>query len=495
MPPSSLDDLNKEYIQSRKESLSRMIRLTSCIRRGARDAVRNPLRLGIIVVLLATCLTFAAAMVSVNAGAQSQLDAVNKSVGTGIDVRPAFTFGFSVAGTLSKAQIAKAEAVPGVTGATEVVQDRYQGTALKGTVKLPKQFRRFSGGGSGGQGSGGGFPGQGSGSGPGRRPVNTAKGNTIPPTITGITGKSAGIALSGGGTVTVASGRDLTTADRGSKVALMSTALAGANKLHVGSTFMLGGKKVKLVGLYTTGVAFADDSIVVPISLAQAIFKLKGATALTLYAKTSGAVAGLVKRLQSTLGSKTTVEAENSSSSSLAGALSSTSKNMKAALIGAVLAAALIIIFAVFIMVRERTREFGLMKAIGASTLNIVSQFTTEIGIITVGSAAVAVVLLVLFGNDIAHAFNISTAGASTGARFGGFGGRGGFTPPAGGFTGTFQRFGAASSRAAKPFTAALNGQTLGVMAGAAVGLAIVASWVPTWYVTKLRPARVLSNS
>jgi putative ABC transport system permease protein len=469
-----------------------MIGLSGSLKRGIKNVLRSPVRLALVVVLLGTSLTFTAAMVAMNSGSQNQLADVQKQIGTGIEIRPPFSgFGFN-AGTLTNKQIKKAESVPGIIGVTESVSQRYQGTDIAGAAKLPAQFQQFAPPSGSGSRSGG-FPGAGQGGNRApRRPFNTAKNGTIPPTITGVTGSAAKVTLTGGGTVKITKGKDLFPSDSKSQVAVAGAALAKANNWKIGSTFKLSGYKVKLIGEYTTGQSFGDNTMIVPLKFAQKLFKINGITDLTVYAGNASQVNGIAAKLQSSLGSNVQVVTQNQFYQSTFAALNATSKNVQAALIASIIAAALVIIFAVFIIVRERTREIGVLKAIGASSLNIVSQFTAEVLTLSASAAIVAAVLLAVFGNQIAKAFQVSTANPPNS----GFPGGGG-VPGGGGFSGTFRAFrqAAAPNPVTHTINASLTLESLLILLAMAIGLAVVASWIPSWYVSRVQPARVLSQA
>jgi putative ABC transport system permease protein len=462
-----------------------MTGFAGAIKRGVKNVLRSPVRLALVVVLLGASLTFTAAMVALNAGSQSRLADVQKQIGTGIEIRPPFSgFGLN-AGTLSTSEINKAKSASGIIGMTESVSQRYQGTDIAGAAKLPAQFQQFAPGSSGG--SSGGFPGRRNGGTGGfpRRPFNTAKNGTIPPTITGVTGSAARVTLNGGGTVKITKGRDLSPSEGASQVAVAGAALAKANNWKIGSTFKLSGYKVKLIGEYITGQSFGDNTMIVPLRFAQKLFKLNGITDLTVYAASASQVDAIASHLQSTLGSNVQVVTQNQFYQSTFSALNATSRNIQAALVASIITAALVIIFAVFIIVRERTREIGVLKAIGASSFNIVTQLTAEVLTLSASAAVLAAILLAVFGNQIAKAFQVSDANPSSA----------GF-PGGGGFAGSFQRFrNVAAGPSVHNLTANLTLDSLLILLGMAILLAVVASWVPSWYVSRVQPGRVLSQA
>ena len=145
--------------------------------------------------------------------------------------------------------------------------------------------------------------------------------------------------------------------------------------------------------------------------------------------------------------------------------------------------ATLVIIFAVFITVRERTIEIGTLKAIGASHWQVIRQFWGEVLALSVVAAVIAVGLLATLGPVISQAFNVATPTTTTTAV--GFGGR---------------RFGAGRALFATPAvnlnvhlsSATLNAQTLLIIVGLGMGLAVLTSVIPAWYVARIKPAEVL---
>ena len=62
------------------------------IRRGLRTILRNPLRTGLLVAVLAVSIALTLIMITVNEAFGQRLDEIRAEVGTNIDVNPAGSF-------------------------------------------------------------------------------------------------------------------------------------------------------------------------------------------------------------------------------------------------------------------------------------------------------------------------------------------------------------------------------------------------------------------
>jgi ABC-type antimicrobial peptide transport system permease subunit len=443
--------------------------------RGIRNVLRNPLRLLLVVFLLGASLMLVAAMVSLNSSAQQQLANVHQEVGTAITInyvtndsqsagpstgntgapgggqqsgggffnRPAVT-------PVPNSTVAKVKNLPGVASVEESLRRTdTDGTLQTSTIQTPD-----------------------------------GRSISIPPTVNGISTSAAHFTLAGGSTPTLVAGRTFQASDATSYVAMMSQALAGNNSLAVGSTFTLKGKTFTIIGLYTTtDQGFASNSLVVPLATMQSVFSLSGVDSITVYAQSYEQVNALATRLRSTLGKAYDVVTEASTYANTINALNTAQNSIKLALIVAIVTATLVIIFAVFITVRERTIEIGTLKAIGASHWQVIRQFWGEVLALSVVAALIAVGLLATLGPVISNAFNVSAPTTTT-------------TP--GGFGGG--RFGAVRALFASPVanlnvhlsSATLNAQALLIIVGLGMGLAVLTSVIPAWYVARIKPAEVL---
>jgi putative ABC transport system permease protein len=437
------------------------------IKRGVLNVLRNPIRMVIVVLLLGLCLMFVAAMVAMNASVQDRITQLRGQVGTNMTISPAGSSPFGGIGgstsTLTDAQVTQIKNTPGVVKTEPSVTEFYTGSEIKSATPSAGD----NGGGGGGFGGGGGR-------------------FRLGPIVYGTPGGLSDVSFFGSSssTATLASGRDLTASDDNANVALMSQTIAQANNLSVGGTFTLQGTSLKLVGLYTTDTRFADNSILLPVKTAERLFGLNGVTSVTAYAGSLNDVESIASKLRSELGSAVSVVTQQDIINNTTSALDGTENSIRGTLIASIVVAALVIIFAVFLIVRERNQEIGILKAIGASNLRVVGQFAAEILTFSIIAAVVAAVLLLAFGQPLASLFSIVSSG---GGGRGGFGGSGGFVRFAGGFGG--------GGRSGNPLDSPLTPESLLILLGLGIVLAVLASVIPAWYVARLKPARVLRQA
>ncbi|ODV13049.1 MAG: hypothetical protein ABT20_02760 [Rubrivivax sp. SCN 70-15] len=181
----------------------------------------------------------------------------------------------------------------------------------------------------------------------------------------------------------VVAGRALTPADEGRDVAIVGKLyarerlrMADAKALE-GKIVTLNGQPLQVVGIYSTGNDFGDNHVFVPIETFRRILK----------------PGDKLSKIRVTVDSVDHVEAVTAELQRLKGVDAVTAKEQVAtarATLGSISAATVygsLLLFAiggvlvVFIMVlsmRERIREIGTLKAIGASSAEVLKQFLAE---------------------------------------------------------------------------------------------------------------------
>ena len=158
--------------------------------------------------------------------------------------------------------------------------------------------------------------------------------------------------------------------------------------------------------------------------------------------------------------------------------------------IAALAGAAGVILLAMFLLVRERTREIGILKAIGASWRQIVTQFSVESLTFSVIAGVVGFGLAVASAQTVAARFFDPSPQVSSAGHFSGFqhgAGRGAEHEGFGGFFG--DRF---NSAYLGPLDISVSPDLLMYALGAAVALSIVGSVLAAVYIARLKPAEVL---
>ena len=443
--------------------------------RGVRNVLRNPLRLLLVVFLLGASLMLVAAMVSLNSSAQQQLGNVHKEVGTAITInyasndsqnaaQSATTQGGKPGGgvffnqrtvtPVPNSAVTKVKNLPGVASVEESLRRTDTSSTLKTSSIQGPNGQSFS----------------------------------PPLTVNGISTDAAHFTLAGGSTPTLVSGRSFQASDANSYVAMMSQALAQSNGLSVGSTFSWKGKTFTLIGLYTTtDQGFSNDSLVVPLAIMQHVYSINGVDSITVYAQSYEQVDALAARVRSTLGKAYDVVTEASNYTNTIDALNTAQSSIQLAMIVAIVIATLVIIFTVFITVRERTTEIGTLKAIGASHWQVIRQFWGEILALSAVAAVIALALLAMFGPLISAAFNgsIPTSSSTPGGPVSKFAGPGRvlFTSPQ------------TANLNVHLSVITVNAQALLIIVGLGMALALLTSVIPSWYVARIKPAEVLRRA
>lgn len=474
----------------------------SVLARGMRNAFRNGIRTVSIVAILGLSVGLALTMVLARHAVQARIESVEASIGNIITVSPAGVRGFAGGGDpLTGSQLGPIHAMAHVVAVTETLNDRLTAadTELQSALELgalgaraqqganaPAQNPQFSGG-----------------AGPGAFSAPIVVIGTNDPTNLQTFGVGAGVTLTAG--AAFPAGSD-------DAVALLGSGLATKNNLSVGSTFQAYGTDFTVAGIFDTGGnRFADSTMVAPLSTVQRVSGQSDAVTQAVVQVDSitnlGTTAAAIRTM---LGDAADVTSEADTSSQALEPL----KNIKSislySLAGAVGAGAVIIFLTMLMIVRERRREIGVLKAIGASNFTVMRQFMVEAVTFTLAAAVIGLMIGVVGGNPVTKLLvNNSTAGAAApavGPNAGGPGPAGQFPGPAnvpriqgGGGPGPGAALGAAPGGAG--IAQRLNLTNVRVAIGwnvvlyglaAAVFIALAGSAIPSLLLARVRPAEVL---
>jgi putative ABC transport system permease protein len=451
-----------------------------------------------VVVILAVAIALSISMLIARDAVTSKINSVRASTGNTITVSPKGFFGFSGGGTpLTTTEVNDLLDLKNVTSVQESLSEELQSsqTSLKSPTPSGTLGGRFGNVGGGGSTSAGGTGG------------STSSGNsgttfTIPVRIIGT--NSPGNALvggaNGGGTEKLTSGASFSPTSK-SNVAVVGATLASKNKLKVGSTFTAYGKTITVVGIYNSGSTFADSDVLMPLASLQTLASASGqVTSATVVVNNVNNVASVSKAITAKLGSKADVTSTEATTEAALAPLNSVKTISTYTLFGAVIGAAIILLLSMLMIVRERRREVGVLKALGAPNRSIIGQFIAESTTFTVLGALVGFIVGAALSSPIASALVSSEGSATPTSGFvrgaGGFtGGGSGFTPPSGSRFGGAGGFHATSvSNTLTTLHTSVGWSTLTYAFVFAVIIAALGSTVAAATIVRIRPAEVLRS-
>jgi putative ABC transport system permease protein len=260
-------------------------------------------------------------------------------------------------------------------------------------------------------------------------------------------------------------------------VAMVSTAMARKNGLKVGSTFTAYGKTLTVAAIFDTENQSAGNTVVTSLPVLQRLTGDAGQVSTAIVTVASLAeLAPTTTAIERTLGPEASVVSYTADAEKAASSLDSVKSIALFSLAGAVGAAVVILLLVMVLVVRERKREIGILKAIGASNGRIVAQFTTEAATFTLLGLVVGAVVGIFAASWVTSTL-VSNSGVSadTGAR---------------------GVFGASS-----PFLSHLTDVNAHVGSGvilsglaAAVVIAVLASAAASWMIGRIQPAEALRS-
>lgn len=464
--------------------------------RGVKNAFRGGVRPAAVILILAISMGLALAMLLANQAVKDKLEDVKQSVGTAITVNPAGSESGQGGGEPLKS--ADIEKLAGLENVEEV-------SASLGLMVTTESDEEESGG----------MMGMRLRSASGVEPGETNLESPVDPGTLGqrrqgVDSSSDGempeiklpIQLNGisgsldqeGKAINLTDGRLLQDGDTYS--ALVGADLAEKNSLSIGDTFKAYEKTFTVVGIYDSGTEFGNAGIYIPLVTAQKIGDLEGeATAAVVVANSIDNVESVTQAVKDTLGEDNADVATADQNAEVA--VESLESVEKVSIIGFIVAlgaAGVIIFLTMMMIVRERKREIGVLKAIGGGNGTIIGQFIIEAIVLVAISAVVGFGIAALSSNSIANALvSDTTSSQSEEAQTGQQGQGPGGPKMAGPGMNTFSQgdLGSATDLVGN-VTTNVSGAMLGYGLLAAVGIAIIGSAIPAWFITKVRPAEVL---
>ena len=428
----------------------------SMLLRSLKNLVRSPLRTTLMMVLLAVSIGLALIMATVHAATQQELGDIGGVIGTEITVRSAGSFGGMGGGEpLPQEDVDKLSDIEHVASVQASVQTRYTGDSLEapdaGTIGTPPGDRQ------------------------GRQPPSGGS-FTMGITVMGVDAATETPALMGASTFEIVEGSYITSDNADEMV--IGQNLADTNSLSVGSTVDIEGTALTVVGIYDSGTVFANNMIVMPIETTERVFDLDGVTSVTVLADDVENVDAVVEDIREIFGEDTAdVTTAEDMYERIGGSVNSAESTSNIGMIVAFVVAGVVVLFPVVLMIRQRVKEIGILKAIGASNWRIGLQFSLETLAVSVVAAIIGALITYPLAQKVA---DLMVGSDSTSPMAGRGGGPGGMFAEVGG---RFAGLDVAVSPTVFLYALAI-----------AAALAILASALPAWYIARVRPAEVLRN-
>ena len=514
--------------------------------RGFRSFRRNYTRNIIVVVLLFVCLTFSMSMLAVKLAADNQMQTIKGTVGNYAEIKLSSAYQmkqFEVerqrtaaeraaearSMTTAQEQANRVSDLVPATLADEFSKDNHIQTydeVLETNVTVPgltntnmQQLFQLRQGNGEGQGGGGG--GRGLGTGGMTQNSFYFAGNT--------NGASASDFTTGA--KKLISGKQFTYEDykNANPVVVIEKNLASQNSLKVGDTVeaqVSGASGVastidlKIIGIYETvqtqqqsqsssssvsSFNPAGNEFFAPLSVVQKLNSTPAYVSLGSYyfdsVDNTAALKATFKKDASGTGDKYELATDLSDYQAIADPLLKARNTSVIGLAGALGACAVIILLAMVIIVSNRTRELGILKAIGSTDRQVIGQFAVEILCVCLVAIILAMGATALIGQSLGNwllpkSTSTSSQQAASQSAPGGFGGA------ASRFLnqdnlykngGRFSFNSASQKQQAAKLNVVYRGSLFLYGILILVGISLVGMAIPVFWIIRLRPARVLS--
>jgi putative ABC transport system permease protein len=478
----------------------------SVVNRGVRNAFRNRIRTLSIVLILSLSIGLSLVMLIAHQAVGQKINDVKASVGNTINIQPAGFNPLSQANNaLTTDNLSKIKSISHVTNLTETLTDRLttvgssqpqspfgnsssnsnNQTSLTSPVTLNSNGNgSFSSGNGGAQlfiSGGGGLP-----------------ANFSPPIQ--ILGTSDPSRLPNSTNVTIKSGK-LIDGSKDTNDAMVSTDMATKNNLKVGSTFTAYGATLTVAGIFNSGTQGGNDIVVVSLPALQ---RLSGqgnvVNDATATVDSADNLSSTVTAVKNKLGTNADVTSSLDEANNTIKPLQNVQNISLISLIGAMIAGAIIILLTMIMIVRERRREIGILKAIGASNFKVIFQFMSEALTFTILAAAIGLVIGVAGGGPVTNtlvtnssnsASSNNSAGPGTFSRSVAGGGGVTLARPGGGFV---NRSVGGFKNTLSNINTNIGWNILAYGLGVAALIAIVGSGSAGWLIAKVRPAEVMRS-
>jgi putative ABC transport system permease protein len=439
------------------------------ITRGVRGALRSPVRSGAIIIMLAISIGLILAMLVARSSVSAKIDEIKATTATGITINPAgIQDGMGGGDPLTTEQINAIKAMPHISATTATLSDQLgEGdTDLTPSFELgnlgKRQLRFESDEAPSGDSS-----------------IDSGKPMTRMATPrTPVTGTSDPSSIVANDKLTSGNTIDGNSDDN---IALVGKALADKNNLTVGDTFTAFGQTITVKGIFSVDSTFQNNTIITPLATLQTLTNQPGAISnITATVDSSDNVAATVESLKKTLGNKADITSQKEQAENSVKPLESIAGLATSGVVGAAVAGSVIVLLSMIMVVRERRREIGVIKAIGGTDAKVITQFIAEALTLTIIGGIIGIGLGVIVSSPITQSLVDSEQSGQITQKSGA--GKVVMRPLGPGNIGT----------GFKNVTNTLTPAAFIGSIGITLLIAIIGSAVPAWAISRVRPAEVL---
>ena len=200
--------------------------------------------------------------------------------------------------------------------------------------------------------------------------------------------------------------------------AMISTEMARKNGLRVGSTFTAYGKALTVAAIFQSDSQQGNDTVITSLPVLQRLGGTDKVFSAVVTVSSLNQLSKVTSEIERVLGSRASVVSYLADADRAVGDLDSVKSIAVDSLVGAVGAAVVILFFVMVMIVRERKREIGILKAIGGSNGRVIAQFATEAVTFTLLGLIVGFVIGLIAASPVTSSLvSHSGAGSETGAR------------------------------------------------------------------------------
>ncbi|HEX6258955.1 MAG TPA: FtsX-like permease family protein [Candidatus Saccharimonadales bacterium] len=266
--------------------------------------------------------------------------------------------------------------------------------------------------------------------------------------------------------------------------AVVGKELAEKNKLKVGSSFTIKDKRFTVVGIFDSGTLYTNNAVVIPFKTAQQLLDKKNEIPQVIVEAASIEALTTVKEAITAALGKDRVDMMplRPEAVQLVESLKAIESISLATLIVSLGAALITILTAMLLVVRERAKEIGILKALGGTNTKIVTQFLTEATVLTMLSALMAIVFAALSSNTILKGILDSRISSQANEQMGGvqaIGGPAAFNP----------------TELVANLSTVLDWHFVLLGLGIALGIALIGTALPAFIIAKVRPAQIMRGN